>query len=82
MSSNEAQKSTVHHATEDSATAPTNATAAPDVGEARSKLHPDPGEAAGAAPAGPSPGDETAIPNDPDESSYGGPLKIDDPDAR
>jgi hypothetical protein len=52
MSSNDAQRSPVHQATEDSAS----------------------------EPLGPSTPD-AADRNDPDESSFGGPLKLDDPDA-
>ena len=43
----------------------------------RTRLFPD---APGGATAGTG-GDETAVRNDPDESSFGGPLNLDDPDS-
>jgi hypothetical protein len=127
MSSSDAQKSTVHQATEDSGTEPTSDTRQSSTGvrggsqtgstaggapgadpdrdrlaeeAARLKARPDtamgvPGNfERGAATAGVRPDtdedtnppgaarDETAVGKDRDESTYGGPLKIDDPTTR
>ena len=78
MSSSEAQKSPVHNATEDAASEPTHA-AGGDADKDRRKLSPD---AAGQSDArGRAEPDETAVGKDPDESSYGGRLNLDDPKA-
>ena len=56
-----------------------------DVDQDRKKLFPDqagPGARPGPGPGANASGEETAIGKDLDESSYGGPLKIDDPSSR
>jgi hypothetical protein len=63
MSVERAQKSEVHEATDDAASSPANRT------------NPDQTDVARAEAAK----DDLRIKNDPDEASFGGPVKIDDP---
>jgi hypothetical protein len=74
MSSNDAQRSPVHQATEDSASEPLGPTAPPS-------MTPPPGQAESDARGADRSTPDAADRNDPDESSFGGPLKLDDPDA-
>lgn len=92
MSSSEAQKTPVHHSTEDSTAEPTNETGRVVVtpeghpaGEGIDRAPDgDGGPGAAGAKAGPDDGPDRANlkpGKDPDESSYGGPLNLDDPNA-
>ena len=71
MSSSEAQKSPVHHATDDSTAEPNG----PD------KVSPEEPAARNGQPGAQASRDDTTVGKDPDESTYGGPLKIDDASA-
>lgn len=78
MSSSDAQRSPVHQSTEDSGVEPSGATAPP------ADLRRGPDDAARAdspSQPGQEPGREDRTSTDPDESSFGGPLKLDDPNA-
>jgi hypothetical protein len=68
MSVERAQKSEVHQTTDDATSSPANRTT-PDRGPRG-----NPGDVTPRAAD-----DETRVRNDPDESSFGGPLSVDDP---
>ena len=91
MSSSDPQKSPVHHATEDSsaeATNPNQASGRAGTGDAmpvgasgpdRQKRSPDAVGSQASHRADAVQRDDTRIGKDPDDSTYGGPLRIDDP---